>query len=193
MVNIGILGDINCGKTAAFILFMKYLEDSGHRVLHGVPGGAERDRTETVDFIRFTYRGFVHVIYGTGGHKKRITDYYRKYVLRNADRFLCIVDLSEPLESQLEFFDQLAIPSRSVAICFNKYDLAAEKFETYRKETVQFFTSKLKKMVKEPVYPTVAIEKDEEFQTYNQNCLNAILTLCGFEETRDAFEIWNGQ
>ena len=33
MVNIGILGNINCGKTACFVLFMNYLEENGYRVI----------------------------------------------------------------------------------------------------------------------------------------------------------------
>ncbi|MHA2295613.1 MAG: hypothetical protein ACXAEU_23390 [Candidatus Hodarchaeales archaeon] len=193
MVNIGILGNMNCGKTACFLLFIRFLEASGHRVLHGVPGGSERDHTETVDFIRFTYRGFVHVLYGTGGHKQRITDYYRKYVLRNADRFLCIIDLSEPLKPQLDFIKNLDIPTRSIALILNKYDVGKENYKSYKNKTIQFFTAKLNKLVKEPVYPTVAIEAGEEFKEQNQNCLNGVLSLCGFEEPRDAFEIWNGQ
>ncbi|MHA1168453.1 MAG: GTPase domain-containing protein [Candidatus Hodarchaeales archaeon] len=193
MVNIGILGNMNCGKTASFLLFMKYLEETGSRIIQGVPGGAERDRTETVDFIRFTYKGFVHVLYGTGGHNTRITDYYRLFVLRNADRFLCMFDLSEPLRPQLEFYSTLDIPTRSVVISLNKYDLAADQFEKYKEDITNYFSSKLKKLVKEPIFATVAIEAGDKYKEENKNCLAAVLSLCGFAEAKDAFDIWEGQ
>lgn len=58
MVNIGILGAQDCGKTTVFSYFMDHLTLTGERVLTGAPGGPEKYATETVDFIRFTTKGF---------------------------------------------------------------------------------------------------------------------------------------
>lgn len=171
---------------------MDYLEENGYRVLHGVPGGAEKDRTETLDFIRFTYKGFVHVLYGTGGHKTTITDYYRKFVLRNAEQFLVMIDLSEELEPQLEFLKDLKIPTRSVTMCFNKFDLAPNNLNNYKSEVIHFFNNDLKKNVKDPIYPTIAIESDDKYQKYNDNCHTAILSLCS-KQKKDAFAVWDNQ
>jgi signal recognition particle receptor subunit beta len=126
MVNVGILGSQDVGKTSTFLLFMKKVEESGDRILHGVPGGQERDKTLTVDFIRFTWKGFVHVLYGTGGHRLPSVDYYRLWVIRNADRFLCMADLAAPLEPQLEFYRSFEIPARNVVLSLNKYDTGKE-------------------------------------------------------------------
>ena len=62
VVNIGILGFENCGKTSLFLQFIKEVEDSGSRVFDGARGGDERYRTVSVDFIRFSWKGFTHTL-----------------------------------------------------------------------------------------------------------------------------------
>jgi signal recognition particle receptor subunit beta len=193
MVNVGILGAMDCGKTSVFAYFMNHISMNGETIISGAPGGPEKYATETVDFIRFTAKGFIHVLYGTGGHKRPITDYYRLFVLRNADRFLCMFDLSTPIEPQIEFFEEMDIPLKSVLILLNKYDLGKENFETYKEKIQEYFVDNKKKLIK-AIYPTVAIEyKDtDEYLEYNHNCVKAILDLCEFDK-ESAFDLWEGQ
>ncbi|MFX0183442.1 MAG: GTPase domain-containing protein [Candidatus Hodarchaeota archaeon] len=192
MVNIGILGPMNCGKTSVFVNFMNSIASAEEKIIAGAPGGPEMYTTQTVDFIRFSWKGFIHVLYGTGGHKTPITDYYRVYVLRNANRFVCMFDLSEPLEEQLEFYEGLEIPSRQVSIYLNKYDLASENIEKYRADIEDFFRNEQKKIIKDSLV-TVAIKKAPEFEEYRQNCLSGILSLCEFDQEGSAFDVWEGQ
>lgn len=189
-MNIGILGQPDCGKTSIFIAFIQILEAEGDHVLKTVPGGpssisnTDKITTITVDFLRFTWKGFIHVLYGTGGHKNPSTIYYRDFVLRNADEFLCMIDLSQLLEPQLNFFQLCNIPSRSVVISFNKYDLGKEKYEKYKIETINFFQTTLKKLVKK-TFPTIAVDTlisvNENYEQYYRNCFEAITSLCSFD------------
>ena len=193
MVNIGILGDMNCGKTSVFVRFMNSLTESNEKILTGAPGGPEMYTTQTVDFIRFTHKGFIHVLYGTGGHTTPITDYYRIYVLRNANRFLCMFDLSEDLERQLTFYENLDIPTKQVSIYLNKFDLASDNFSDYKEQIEDFFINKKHKLIKE-VLPTVAIKVEgNEYKKETKNCLKGILDLCEFDKDASAFNVWNGQ
>ena len=193
MVNIGILGDMNCGKTSVFVQFMNSLAATNEKIISGSPGGPEMYTTQTVDFIRFTHRGFIHVLYGTGGHTTPITDYYRVYVLRNANRFLCMFDLSKDLERQLKFYENLQIPTKQVTIFLNKFDLANDNFDDYKEKIEDFFINKQKKLVKF-ILPTVAIKvEDGQFQKETQNCLTGILDLCEFDKDSSAFDVWDGQ
>ena len=193
MVNIGILGDMNCGKTSVFVRFMNSLTESNEKILTGAPGGPEMYTTQTVDFIRFTHKGFIHVLYGTGGHTTPITDYYRIYVLRNANRFLCMFDLSEELEKQLTFYENLDIPTKQVSIYLNKYDLASDNFSNYKEQIEDFFINKKQKLIKE-VLPTVAVKVEgNEYKKETKNCLKGILDLCEFDKDASAFNVWNGQ
>ncbi len=193
MVNIGILGTMDCGKTSVFVSFMNSLAASDEKIIAGAPGGPEMYTTQTVDFIRFTSKGFIHVLYGTGGHSTPITDYYRIYVLRNANRFLCMFDLSLDLQEQLKFYQQFEIPTKQVAIFLNKFDLAPDNFKSYEEEIRSFFTDKQKKLVKD-IYPTVALKSaGPEYEKYQQNCLTGILSLCEFARDGSAFDVWDGQ
>ena len=191
MVNIGILGTMNCGKTSVFVNFMNSISASDEKILAGAPGGPEMYTTQTVDFIRFTSKGFIHVLYGTGGHQTPITDYYRVYVLRNANRFLCMFDLNEDLQEQLNFYRQFEIPTKSVVIFLNKYDLAAENLKNYQEKVNSFFIDEKKKLVR-GIFPTVALRTAaEEFEEYKQNCLKGILSLCEFDRDASAFDVWD--
>ena len=193
MVNVGILGDMDCGKTSVFVRFMNSLAATNEKIIAGSPGGPEMYTTQTVDFIRFTHRGFIHVLYGTGGHTTPITDYYRVYVLRNANRFLCMFDLSTGLEKQLDFYKNLEIPTKQVTIFLNKYDLAKENYTEYKDSVEDFFINEQKKLIKE-ILPTVAIKvEDNQFKTETQNCLKGILDLCEFDKDASAFDVWDGQ
>ncbi|MHA1975399.1 MAG: GTPase domain-containing protein [Candidatus Hodarchaeales archaeon] len=193
MVNVGILGDMDCGKTSVFVRFMNSLAASNEKIIAGSPGGPEMYTTQTVDFIRFTHKGFIHVLYGTGGHTTPITDYYRVYVLRNANRFLCMVDLSIDLDKQLAFYQNLEIPTRQVTIFLNKFDLAGEKYDEYKDQVEDFFINEQKKLIKE-ILPTVAIKvEDGQFKNETQNCLKGILELCDFDKDTSAFDVWDGQ
>ncbi len=193
LVNVGILGDMNCGKTSVFVRFMNSLAATNEKIIAGSPGGPEMYTTQTVDFIRFTHRGFIHVLYGTGGHTTPITDYYRVYVLRNANRFLCMFDLSIDLDRQLEFYHNLEIPTKQVTIFLNKYDLAKENYEEYKEKVEDFFINDQKKLIKE-ILPTVAIKvEDNQFKKESQNCLKGILDLCEFDKDASAFDVWDGQ
>ncbi|MHA2390111.1 MAG: GTPase domain-containing protein [Candidatus Hodarchaeales archaeon] len=193
MVNVGILGDMDCGKTSVFVRFMNSLAATNEKIIAGSPGGPEMYTTQTVDFIRFTHRGFIHVLYGTGGHTTPITDYYRVYVLRNANRFLCMFDLAIDLAKQLEFYKNLEIPTKQVTIFLNKYDLAKENYEEYKEKVEDFFINEQKKLIKE-ILPTVAIKVEgNQFKTETQNCLKGILALCEFDKDASAFDVWNGQ
>ena len=193
MVNIGILGSQDCGKTSVFAYFMNHLtEDENETIISGAPGGPEKYATETVDFIRFTSKGFIHVLYGTGGHNRPITDYYRLFVTRNADRFLCMFDLSVSIDDQLKFYDTLEIPQKSVLILLNKYDLAKDNYDAYKDQIETYFIDKNKKLIK-ALYPTVAIDYNDtdEYNEYNRNCIKAILDLCEFDVS-SAFDVWEG-
>lgn len=190
-MHIGILGQADCGKTSTFILFIKALEALGDRVLTGQRGGEERELTLTVDFIRFTYQGFTHTLYGTGGHRTAVTDYYRVFVLRNADRFLCMIDATEPLEEQLEFFKTIGeIPAKSVVLTFNKFDLldSVDVEKEYIQPTVNWFEKHLKKTVQNK-FVTVALEK-KGFADYQQNAVDSILELCEWSSQEKAFDVW---
>ncbi|MFX0205571.1 MAG: GTPase domain-containing protein [Candidatus Hodarchaeota archaeon] len=188
MVNIGILGFENCGKTSLFLQFIKRVEDSGSRVFDGARGGDERYRTVSVDFIRFSWKGFTHTLYGTGGHRERVTDYYRIFVIRNADRFLCMIDLEAPLKAQLEFFRSFEIPTKNVALSFNKYDLKPNNLDKYSPKIIDLFENELKKRIKEK-YVTVAITK-EGYEEYIANCAQSVLSLCEWDQKGDPFDIW---
>ena len=193
MVNVGILGTMDCGKTSVFVSFMNSLAASDEKILAGAPGGPEMYTTQTVDFIRFTSKGFIHVLYGTGGHQTPITDYYRVYVLRNANRFLCMFDLSGDLQEQLKFYNEFEIPTRQVVIYLNKYDLAPENFKNYQEKVSSYFIDEKKKLVK-GIFPTVELKgAGEEYEEYQQNCLNGILSLCEFDRDASAFDVWEGQ
>ncbi|MFX1284248.1 MAG: GTPase domain-containing protein [Promethearchaeota archaeon] len=193
LVNIGILGTMNCGKTSVFVSFMNSLASSDEKIIAGAPGGPEMYTTQTVDFIRFTSKGFIHVLYGTGGHQTPITDYYRVYVLRNANRFLCMFDLSEDLEEQFEFYRGFDIPTKSIVVYLNKYDLAPENLKNYQEKVSSFFINEKKKLIKD-IFPTVALRTaDEEHEEYKQNCLKGILSLCDFDRDASAFDVWEGQ
>ncbi|MHA1947890.1 MAG: GTPase domain-containing protein [Candidatus Hodarchaeales archaeon] len=193
MVNVGILGDMDCGKTSVFVRFMNSLANSNEKILTGAPGGPEMYTTQTVDFIRFTHKGFIHVLYGTGGHTTPITDYYRVYVLRNANRFLCMFDLSVDLEQQLSFYENLDIPTKQLSIYLNKFDLAADNFSEYKEQIEDFFINQKKKLIKE-ILPTVAVKVEEnEYKIETKNCIKGILDLCEFDKDASAFNVWDGQ
>ena len=193
MVNVGILGDMDCGKTSVFVRFMNSLANSNEKILTGAPGGPEMYTTQTVDFIRFTHKGFIHVLYGTGGHTTPITDYYRVYVLRNANRFLCMFDLSVDLEQQLSFYENLDIPTKQLSIYLNKFDLAADNFSEYKEQIEDFFIIQKKKLIKE-ILPTVAVKVEEnEYKIETKNCIKGILDLCEFDKDASAFNVWDGQ
>lgn len=192
MVNIGILGDMDCGKTSVFVKFMNSLASADEKILAGAPGGPEMFTTQTVDFIRFSWKGFIHVLYGTGGHKTPITDYYRLYVLRNANRFVCMFDLSGDLKFQLDFYKNFEIPSRQISIYLNKYDLAPENADKYKTKIEDFFKNKKKKLIKD-ILITVALTKDNEFNEEQDNCKRGILNLCEFDSESSAFDVWDGQ
>ena len=193
MVNVGILGDMDCGKTSVFVRFMNSLANSNEKILTGAPGGPEMYTTQTVDFIRFTHKGFIHVLYGTGGHTTPITDYYRVYVLRNANRFLCMFDLSVDLEQQLSFYENLDIPTKQLSIYLNKFDLAADNFSEYKEQIEDFFINQKKKLIKE-ILPTVAVKVEEnEYKIETKNCIEGILDLCEFDKDASAFNVWDGQ
>ncbi|MHA1994639.1 MAG: GTPase domain-containing protein [Candidatus Hodarchaeales archaeon] len=193
MVNVGILGDMDCGKTSVFVRFMNSLAATNEKIIAGSPGGPEMYTTQTVDFIRFTHRGFIHVLYGTGGHTTPITDYYRVYVLRNANRFLCMFDLAIDLAKQLEFYKNLEIPTKQVTIFLNKYDLAKENYDEYKEKVEDFFINEQKKLIK-GIFPTVAIKvEDNQFKAETHNCLKGILDLCEFDKDASAFDVWDGQ
>ena len=193
MASIGILGNMNCGKTSVFAYFMDHLKLTGEKILTGAPGGPEKYATETVDFLRFTSKGFLHTLYGTGGHKRPITNYYRKFVLRNADQFLCIFDLSEPLEPQLDFFEDFVIPTRQISILLNKYDIASASFANFQDKIQSFFKNEKKKLIKD-ILPTVAINygNESEFKEYNKNCISILLNLCAIDKS-SSFKVWEGQ
>lgn len=193
MVNIGILGTMNCGKTSVFVSFMNSLASSDEKIIAGAPGGPEMYTTQTVDFIRFTSKGFIHVLYGTGGHQTPITDYYRVYVLRNANRFLCMFDLSEDLHEQLDFYRQFEIPTKAIVVYLNKYDLASENLKNYQEKVSSFFIDEQKKLIKD-IFPTVALRTaGDDYAVYQQNCLKGILSLCDFDRDASAFDVWEGQ
>ena len=193
MVNVGILGDMDCGKTSVFVRFMNSLANSNEKILTGAPGGPEMYTTQTVDFIRFTHKGFIHVLYGTGGHNTPITDYYRVYVLRNANRFLCMFDLSVDIEQQLSFYENLDIPTKQLSIYLNKFDLAADNFSEYKEQIEDFFINQKKKLIKE-ILPTVAVKVEEnEYKIETKNCIKGILDLCEFDKDASAFNVWDGQ
>lgn len=194
MVNIGILGAQDCGKTTVFAYFMDHLNLSGEKILSGAPGGEIKYATETVDFIRFTYKGFIHVLYGTGGHRRPVTDYYRNFVLRNADRFLCMFDLSESIDKQLDFYNNFEISSRNVLIFLNKYDLInPDNFSEFEDTISDYFKTNRKKTILN-LLPTVGLEnaQEEKFDQYNQNCLTGIFSLCENKKL-EAFKVWEGQ
>ena len=193
MVNVGILGDMDCGKTSVFVRFMNSLAESNEKILTGAPGGPEMYTTQTVDFIRFTHKGFIHVLYGTGGHTTPITEYYRVYVLRNANRFLCMFDLSVDLDQQLTFYENLDIPTKQLTVYLNKYDLAADNYSEYKEQIEDFFINQKKKLIKE-ILPTVAkkVEKDK-YKKETKNCIKGILDLCEFDKDSSAFNVWDGQ
>ncbi len=193
MVNIGILGDMDCGKTSVFVRFMNSLAESNEKILTGAPGGPEMYTTQTVDFIRFTHKGFIHVLYGTGGHTTPITDYYRVYVLRNANRFLCMFDLSVDLDQQLAFYENLDIPTKQLTVYLNKYDLAADNYSEYKEQIEDFFINQKKKLIKE-ILPTVAAKVEgDQYKSEIKNCIKGILDLCEFDKDSSAFNVWDGQ
>jgi hypothetical protein len=193
MVNVGILGDMDCGKTSVFVRFMNSLAESNEKILTGAPGGPEMYTTQTVDFIRFTHKGFIHVLYGTGGHTTPITDYYRVYVLRNANRFLCMFDLSVDLDQQLAFYENLDIPTKQLTVYLNKYDLAADNYSDYKERVEDFFINQKKKLIKE-IVPTVAAKVEgDKYKKEIKNCIKGILDLCEFDKDSSAFNVWDGQ
>jgi hypothetical protein len=172
---------------------MNAIAATDEKIIAGAPGGPEMYTTQTVDFIRFTSKGFIHVLYGTGGHQTPITDYYRLYVLRNANRFLAMFDLSVDIDEQLAFYRTFEIPTRQVIIYLNKYDLAEDHYEEYKEKVNSFFIDERKKLVKN-IYPTVAIKtEDKKYDQYQKNCLKGILDLCEFDADSSAFDVWDGQ
>lgn len=192
MVNIGILGSRDCGKTSVFVAFMNSLTSKEEeKIISGSPGGPEMYTTQTVDFIRFTWKGFIHVLYGTGGHQLPITDYYRVYVLRNATRLLCMFDLSLDIDEQLKFYKSFKIPTRQIMIYLNKYDLAPENLDPFKKKIEDFFINKEKKIITD-IFTTVAVKKDEYKENYD-NCIKGILKLCEFDKESSTFDVWEGQ
>ncbi|MFX0197337.1 MAG: GTPase domain-containing protein [Candidatus Hodarchaeota archaeon] len=183
MVNIGILGYASVGKTSLFNLFRKIFEERGGNILGGQLGGAKKGNTVTIDFIRFIHTSepqdskIVHTLYGTGGHRHRITDYYRSFVIRNSDVFICMFDLSIDLEPQLTFYEQFELPVRSIVLVFNKFDLAKEPIiEHFIDQTEDFFVNKKKKFIFDR-FITCAIPKSQ-YALYNENAVNSVLILC---------------
>ena len=88
------------------------------------------------------------------------------------------MDLSADLEGQLLFFNIANIPTKNVVIIFNKFDLSPENFEPYKEKTIDFFKNDIGVMVPES-YKTIGIPiEDENFHEYNQNCFNAVISLC---------------
>jgi len=189
LTSIGLLGTIDAGKTATFVLFMDYVKKTGHKIIQGNPGGIAQNMTLTVDFIRFTWKGQMHTLYGTGGHKKQITEYYRKYVLNTAEQFLVIIDLGEPLKAQLDFFEQLMpLSTQAVTVNYNKWDLprAKENFGNYEPMVNEFLQQHSLRIAEQ--FLTVAVRK-KPYQVENENCVRSILRMCE-PRAEDPFKIW---
>ncbi|MHA2111381.1 MAG: hypothetical protein ACW98W_07850 [Candidatus Hodarchaeales archaeon] len=58
MVNVGILGDMDCGKTSVFVRFMNSLANSNEKILTGAPGGPEMYTTQTVSCVIRNWRPY---------------------------------------------------------------------------------------------------------------------------------------
>lgn len=188
-MNIGILGNQDSGKTSVFVMFLNYVRSTGNRVVQGNPGGVDIDKTVTLDFIRFTYKGMYHTLYGTGGHKTHITEYYRKYVLRTAQKFLIIIDMSIQIQPQIKFLEELMKYSGvEIAIVLNKMDLPNSKvnYEQNKKLVEKFFTEKKANIIS--ILDGVAVAKPK-YVTENKNTVKSILNLIDMTDD-DPFRIW---
>jgi len=183
MVTIGLIGTQDCGKTSLYLLFEKFGEKFGCKFVGWKYTDSKKEFipnkssvTVTLDFLRFSWKGNIHTLYGTGGHLNRITDYYRLFVLRNAERFLCMIDLSEGVESQLDFFKAIHIPSETIVLAFNKYDIGGDNLKTFDEVITRYFNELQQKTIQNK-FTTVSIEKNG-FETYNENAIRAVLSLC---------------
>jgi small GTP-binding protein len=188
-MNIGILGSQDSGKTSVFVLFLSYVRSTGNRIIQGNPGGVEIDKTMALDFVRFTYKGMYHTLYGTGGHKLHITEYYRKYVLRTAQKFLIVIDMSIPIPPQLKFLDDLmSFNNVEVSIVLNKMDLPNSKaYYSENKNMVEKHFIDQKAKIKS-IMDSVAIQKPKYVQE-NKNAVKSILNLIDFTD-EDPFSNW---
>jgi len=188
-MNIGILGVQDSGKTSVFVLFLSYIRSTGNRIIQGNPGGVEIDKTVTLDFVRFTYKGLYHTLYGTGGHKTHITEYYRKYVLRTAQKFLVVIDMSIPIMPQFVFLNEL-IDFNNVEVCIvlNKMDLPNSKVNYSENKNLveKYFIDKKAKI--KSIMDSVAIQKPKYVQE-NKNAVKSILNLIDYTD-EDPFSNW---
>ena len=101
--------------------------------------------------------------------------------------------ISQLQQKQLKFYNEFEIPTRQVVIYLNKYDLAPEKLKNYQEKVSSYFIDERKKLVKD-IFPTVALKgAGEEYEEYQQNCLQGILSLCEFDRDASAFDVWEGQ
>lgn len=169
---LALIGDKDVGKTSFLILFSKAFRIMGE-VEGGKLGGNISGSTDTLDFLNFAYNGRIYTLYGTGGDRTRITDYYRKKVVSTASKFILVIDATRSIREQTQFLKDIGFVGRRVVLCINKVDLVdKDKISQIKDEII----SELERINIAPtkIFETVALEK-KGFEQENKNIVNAVL------------------
>ncbi|MHA1821261.1 MAG: hypothetical protein ACTSVC_12360 [Promethearchaeota archaeon] len=201
MVNIGILGNVNVGKTTILRLFVKYVkEDLINKVEGGVPceivktdfsgesvqnpESAEKG-TKTITPNKVVFKevesGKNHALFAPGGDKERpVIKMGIITISRIAREIITVVAADQPLKEQFEFFDEIRHFPKSIIVTFNKWDLVKkedrEKLLNDLKEKVTEYFRKRKIEIRD-FYTTCAEDEIPNSKQLNDNVCKMILDI----------------
>ena len=202
MVNVGLMGDINVGKTTLLKLFVDYVEKQEiGEIEGGAPckvvrkdfsgeskitiDGEDTDITISPNKVVFKNKSTnkSHTLFAPGGHIKRgVVKMGIITISRVARQIVVLIDVSRDLKSQLSFFNDVRYLPNELNVCFNKVDLlnvteVENKIKAYESEIIAFFAKK--KIKVKSFYRTCGLRDMNGMTEFNENVARMLLSITG--------------
>ncbi|MHA1372303.1 MAG: hypothetical protein ACTSWN_02085 [Promethearchaeota archaeon] len=194
MVNVGVLGDVSVGKTTILRLFLRYVESGKLKeILNGTPveivktdfageatlpsTDAEK-KTKTIHPNRVVFKigEDMHTLFAPGGDKRPLVRMGIVTVSRIARMIITVFDLTQDLDTQLEFYESIRFIPKVIVVALNKADLIKDinkKVDEFTKKIKKYFRDKRKLDIAD-FYVTVA-KKIDNYKDKNDECINMIV------------------
>jgi hypothetical protein len=200
MTIIGLMGAMNCGKTATLKLFVDYVEKQKIAKIEGgidctiekvdfkgesaieVEDSEGYTKTITPNKVVFieTKSKQSHTLFAPGGDRERAV--IRMGIItisRIARQIIGIFALDQPMKEQFKLYDLIRYMPKTIYICLNKYDLLEgadkeKKVEKIKKEIQDYFEKR--HITIKAFFQTCAIDKPD-FGEFNDNAARMILDI----------------